>query len=96
MTNDVKQRAGMATREKYGHDFYVAIGKRGGRPRALTLAEIRANRVNKLKEKEIKLNKGQVNYSTRQLQQAWLAKCELLNMGGVAANTELNIEVALS
>ena len=41
MVNEAKRRAGLATLAKYGHEHYVEIGSKAGRPRNLSLAEIR-------------------------------------------------------
>jgi len=37
---DAGRLGGLTTSLKYGHDFYVAMGKKGGRPRAKTIADI--------------------------------------------------------
>lgn len=38
------QRGGLKTKSTYGRDFYVSLGKKGGRPRKQTLEEIREQR----------------------------------------------------
>jgi general stress protein YciG len=52
---EAKQKAGrkggQATFSRYGHEHYVEMGKKGGRPRALTLDEIiRRSELQKSKE----------------------------------------------
>jgi len=37
-------KGGQATYERHGREHFVRMGKAGGRPRAHTLAEIRAER----------------------------------------------------
>ena len=50
---------GRAVLAKYGRDFYVAIGRRGGRPRALTIEDLETPRQGlKSPCKDIELRKG--------------------------------------
>jgi len=47
-----RRKGGLACREKYGPEFYVAIGRRGGRPRCRTIKEVRARRALEATEKK--------------------------------------------
>ncbi len=39
-----RRKGGLACKARYGPEFYAAIGRRGGRPRAVTIKEVRERR----------------------------------------------------
>ena len=51
---EARRKGGAAVLAKYGREFYVAIGRRGGRPRSLTLEDMEQRRSQEFEETKIK------------------------------------------
>jgi len=89
--NPIKQAAGLATLQKYGHEYYSAIGKLGGRPRRLTADDIlrqQAAAEQKHEKEEVPLRRlslAQLRrlYLQRQLQRSCLETVQNAGPAGV-------------
>ena len=80
---DYGRLGGQATKARYGREFFVHIGRRGGRPRAQTLNQIKAATSSRAQFQE---NGGKrLPNSLRELRELWELRNKNGELGSLAA-----------